>query len=425
MKNDTALFIFDDRTQTRPEFDRLRQQHEPLFSKHQRIIIRSTDPVELYVALILARDLKRELFYCHSYFEDNDVIELADKNQIDLVLFDHWLDGREGAVRTGAIAEDVAGDSLYIFTSGTTGTAKIARHKWATIAHSSAFAGDRLDHRTWLMSYSPTSYAGLQVFFSAYNNGGTIYFPPLGYDRIAHSICKYQVEVISATPTYWRLLISSWPSDLKPVRLEQATLGGEVIDQSILDQIKTFFAPHRLTHIYASTEAGTAIVTSDGKAGFPVEFLDRTEGVLLRIVDDKLQVKTPAPMAEYLGGGTVRTDDDWLLTGDSVEIRANRVFLVGREDGMINVGGMKVSPDEVETALHTLDEIVDCRVFAKKSPLVGSIVVAEVVTRDNIPPDPRSIKKRLRLLMADYKVPQMLISVSEIEATPHGKKARK
>lgn len=418
------LFIWDDRTVAGPEFDQILAAQRPLFSNHQRIMLRSADNLEVCIALFLARELGGELFLCHSFFDDESARELAATHKADLLLLDGWTTTKQAIVHCDSGVSSSAEGSLHIFTSGTTGTAKIACHRWSSIQHSSGFVDDRLSGRTWLMTYSPTTYAGLQVFFSAVNNSGSIFFPPPDFGATARSLAGHGVEVISATPTYWRLLINSWPPDLPHVALEQATLGGEVIDQSILDLIDKFFQPRGLTHIYASTEAGTAIVTSDRLAGFPVEGLDRTEGVRLRIIDDKLQVKTPAPMAEYVGGKSVLTDDNWLITGDRVEVKHGRVFFVGREDGMINVGGMKVSPDEVETALHSLDEVVDCRVFAKKNPIVGSLVVAEVVTVDGVKLDVRSVKERLRHKLADYKVPQVFLSVPRIEASPHGKKVR-
>ena len=388
-------------------------------------MIHSSDPLYQAVALILARELKSELFLCHAFFKSAQVEKLRADHRVDLLLQnDSW----EEPGQITSLADTTPADNegcLYVFTSGTTGEPKIARHRWATIQYSSEYVSERLSGRTWIMTYSATSFAGLQVFFSAINSDGTIYYPPAEYDKMAAGMSNHGVTIISGTPTFWRMLISSWPSDVPSVKLEQATLGGEIVDQAILDSIKSFFAPTRLTHIYASTEAGTAIVVSDGRAGFPIEYLDRQEGVQLQVVDGLLQVKTPAPMSGYVDGRSISTDDGWLRTDDAVEMRDGRVYFVGRQDGMINVGGLKVLPEEVELALQSLPQVTDSRVFAKRSPILGSIVAAEIVMQNDTKLNAKEIKSKLRAILADYKVPQVFLPVSKIEATPHGKKSRR
>jgi acyl-coenzyme A synthetase/AMP-(fatty) acid ligase len=418
------LFLIGERPISRSQFDSLIERFTPVFSRHRRILIHSDDPLEQNLALVLSRNLKRELFLCHSYFDSERVQTVSDSYQVDLLLREGWLDNAGGTIGEFDPASETSGGSLYVFTSGTTGEPKIARHEWSTIQHSAAYVDELLSHRKWMMTYSPSTYAGLQVFFSACNSGGSIYYPPSSFEQMARGMSARDVEIVSGSPTFWRLLISSWPSDVPRPKLLQATLGGEVVDQDILDNIKSFCSPRRITHIYASTEAGTAVVVSDGRAGFPVEYLDRDRKVQLRIVDDILQVKTPAPMAEYVGRKASVTDDGWLITGDVVEIRDGRVYIWGREDGMINVGGLKVLPEEVETVLQSFEEVVDCRVFAKPSPILGSLVAAEIVLADGVTFDQKTMKQKLRKMLVEYKVPRLLIPVPIIEATPHGKKNR-
>lgn len=425
MNNDSPFFVFDDQSITSSDFDAMLDRFRSLFTRHRRILIHSDDAVELNLALILSRNLKRELFLCHSFFSADTIRTLSTTHQIDLTLRQGWIDKSGQFIQESDSLVQENGDCLYVFTSGTTGEAKIAQHQWSTIQYSSAYVNERLSARKWMMTYSPTSYAGLQVFFSAFNSGGTIYYAPSNIELMARGMVDHRVEIVSGTPTFWRMLISAWPANLSPVRLEQVTLGGEIVDQDILDSIESFFRPNSMTHIYASTEAGTAVVVSDGIAGFPVKYLDRKRGVRLRIVDGLLQVKTPASMTRYVGGQSMVTDDGWLMTGDAVEIRQDRVYFKGRQDGMINVGGLKVMPEEVETALQAIDGIVDCRVFSKPSPILGSMVAAEVVLGDGLTLNPQFLKNELRKALAEYKIPLVFAPVPQIEATPHGKKSRR
>lgn len=420
--SDRILFYIHDDEVHRADFAGWVEDYTARFDPHRRIIIRPDNPVRLNAAMIAARDTNKELFVCHDYFSDGDIRRLYQKHQCDMIeIF---------SGDTVLLQEEepkVKGDTgyLYVFTSGTTGEAKCARHRWNAIEYSSGFVGSRLKNKTWMQAYSPTSYAGLQVFFSAYNNGGIIYYPPDDYEKTARGMVRFNVEVLSATPTYWRLLIASWPDDLPVVRLEQATLGGEVIGQDILDAVRGRFDPGRLTHIYASTEAGTAIVVSDGLAGFPETMLTEKRETVLRIVDDTLEIKAPAAMEGYLGRDSNIDEEGWVKTGDMVEKRGDRFFFLGRSDGMINVGGLKVIPEEVEEALNNLEEIRDSHVFARKSPIVGALVMAEVVVKAGTEFDEPALKDKLKKSLAEHKIPKVIVPVEQIGISEHGKKIRR
>ncbi len=422
--NSVPSFIINDRLITREKFAAFMEVYRPLVVEHSRIVVHTDDPIFLNVLLILCRTLKKELFACHAYFKEDDVESLVSKYSADLLLTRLMSTGMERALKLKKEPIPDGEGCLYVFTSGTTGEAKIARHCWHKIALSADFVGERLKGKRWLLCYSPTSYAGLQVFFSAYQNAGTIYYPLGGYEQTAYDLSKYEIQIISATPTYWRLLMASWPSDLPRPRLVQATLGGEIVTQDILDAIRGFFKPEKLTQIYASTEAGTAIVVSDDRAGFPLDYLEDQSRVPLRIVDNVLEIKAHAGMEGYLNRESSVTSDGWVRTGDAVEIRGDRVYFLGRQDGMINVGGLKVLPEEVEAALTALEEIRDARVFAKKSPLVGAVVVAEVVMDPQIPFDEPGLKAKLKKRLPEYKIPRMIMPVEKIEISEHGKKRR-
>jgi len=417
------LFIITDKTISADDFFNIKDKYLARFETHRRIIMQAQSPLDLNAAMIAAREAGKELFVCHRHFKEDEMRQLYRKHECDLMIIK--TDKAEIVEEDRPGIETSGRGFIYVFTSGTTGEAKIARHRWDSIEHSSAFVGDRLKNKCWMMCYSPTSYAGLQVFFSAFNNNGKIYYPPSNYEQIARGMAKNEVRVVSATPTFWRLLITSWPEDLPAVKLEQATLGGEIITQDILDAIKKRFRPERITHIYASTEAGTAIIVSDGLAGFPEKLLDTEKGVSLRIVDDLLEIKAPGAMEGYLGRESNISNEGWVMTGDMVESREGRIFFLGRADGMINVGGMKVLPEEVEGALNSLEEIRDSRVYAKRSPIIGSLVMAEVVLNPGTAFDELSIKNRLKNILADYKIPKVIVQTEEIGISEHGKKLRK
>lgn len=277
--------------------------------------------------------------------------------------------------------------SVTILTSGTTGKPKAVRHTWASLCRPVRVKREA-ESLPWLLTYRPHLYAGLQVCMQCFASGGTLVVPDAGatVDRIVGLMAREQVACASATPSYWRqLLILSSADKLTKINLRQITLGGEVVDQHVLDMLKGAFPNARITHIYATTELGRCFSVVDGMAGFPARFLDAvsTDGVELRIHEDELQVRSANAMHGYDAQSgainAVHSSDNWFPTGDLVRREGDRVLFVGRETDIINVGGNKVSPQEVERVLRSVAGVADVRVYAKKSSMVGQLVAAEIV----------------------------------------------
>lgn len=275
------------------------------------------------------------------------------------------------------------------------------------------------------MAYSPTAFAGLQVFFSAWNNEGVIYYGDPDFRKAANIIAHKNVEVISATPTFWRMLIVNWPGELPRPRLLQATLGGEAVRQDILDNIRTFFKPERITHVYASTEAGSTISVSDGLEGVPSSWLERKGDVEIRIRDGHLEIKSANMMKGYLQSeNNPLTEDGWIRTPDLVELMGNRIYFRGREDGIINIGGNKISPEIVEGTINSLAEVADSVVYARSSPIVGSLVAADVQLKPGAKRTVKDLKEELRGVLPAWQIPQYVRIVDAIGISESGKKRR-
>jgi acyl-coenzyme A synthetase/AMP-(fatty) acid ligase len=419
------LFICNNSPISPEEFNELIKQTDALFEPFSHILIKIDHPLLFNAALLSAYRKKAYLYVCPAHYSQEEVDLALQKLSIEL-----YVSNQKDVFKTTtltptakAIPSDKAG-ALYIFTSATTGPAKITEQNWEKIQHSAKQA-KKLQGSTWLMAYAIFSYAGLQVFFSAYHNQGTIYYPQEQDPKLAEHLVQHKVSVISATPTYWKMIISRWPKNVAPLSLEQATIGGEIVNQDVLDLIKKFFQPKRLTHIYASSEAGTTIVVSDEKEGFPVEYLHKDKDIQLRVDGNMLQIKSPYGMTTYLNAQAPFTPDGWITTGDLVEIRGDRVYFLGRADEVINVGGLKVNPEEVERVLCQLDEIAESSVYAKKSPITGNIVAADIVIKPGYALDLDSIYKRLHGYLQDFKIPRLIKQVQQIKVGPSGKKIRR
>jgi acyl-CoA synthetase (AMP-forming)/AMP-acid ligase II len=185
---------------------------------------------------------------------------------------------------------------------------------------------------------------------------------------------RFGVDAISATPTFWRRsFLTIDDSRLAGLRLAQISLGGEPVAQDLLDRLRATYPSARLTHIYASSEAGACIVVSDGRAGFPKEWLGgpRPNGVEIRAEDGRLFVRSP--------WASLDSSEGWIDTGDRVRVLEDRVEIVGRSEGLvINVGGAKVAAAEVAEVILGHPDVAWCAVKPKKAPIVGQLPVAEV-----------------------------------------------
>ena len=262
---------------------------------------------------------------------------------------------------------------LWLLTSGSTGRPKRIGHTLASLTT----VNRAQTPRRWLCPYSPGTYAWWQLVTLGLMQPGQdlVIVDPSELDTWGEVAAKFQVDAVSGTPTFWRQSLMRDRDQLAQVPLAQITLGGEPVDQAILDQLATVFPRARLSWIYASSEVGASVVVHDGKAGFPVEWLDRDSAgtTTLSVIDDELVVGS---RHQGLGiEGAVRT-------GDRVVIEDGRVHIVGRVDrDEINVGGMKVSASAVRDVLLSHPDVAWASVTGRKAPVVGQVVTAQVVPR--------------------------------------------
>lgn len=311
-------------------------------------------------------------------------------------------------------------------TSGTTGTPKLIAHTLASLSRTVKRNTEVGAALTWGLLYDPCRFAGLQVVLQSLIGGSMLALPStLDFEDQVSSLLEGRVNAISATPALWRKLLQD--GRVKALRLRQATLGGEVVDQSILNALRKAFTTARIVHIYASTEAGTGFVVRDGRAGFPSQWLTEREGPVPLRVDEngRLWIKpgvlaTAAVISERLD------DDGFLDTDDLVRVDGDRVYFSGRASGAINVGGNKVHPEEVEAHLRSIPGVADARVFGRASSLMGQLVVAEVVAEPSEALDHlrRQIQARCRDELLPWQRPTLITFTKALVESAAGKRDR-
>ena len=209
-------------------------------------------------------------------------------------------------------------------------------------------------------------------------------------------------------------------------------LSGEIADQAVLDGLSRAFPEASIGHAYASTEAGVGFAVNDGLEGFPASMIGQNrDGVEMKVVDGSLRIRSTRTAHAYVGrNAAALTDGDGFVdTGDMVELRGDRYHFVGRRGGIINIGGLKVHPEEIEAVINRHAEVRMSRARSRKSPITGSIVVADVILADGCDVS-RSDAIRNEILadcrtsLAPHKVPAMIKFVSALDVTAAGKLAR-
>jgi acyl-CoA synthetase (AMP-forming)/AMP-acid ligase II len=311
----------------------------------------------------------------------------------------------------------------FLPTSGTTGIPKLIGHSLASLTRhiSKKYYGDTC---IWGSMYSFRRFAGLQVFLQCwYSLSPLVLSPETGsLDIIVKTLTENGCNSLSATPTMWRKL--SMSESFSSLELVQITLGGETIDQQILNLLSDSFPNARITHIYASTELGVGFVVRDKRAGFPITYLREHSD------DGKFSIGDNGRLLSLLPVNDENIDYDcnqWLDTGDVVSIVGDRVMFLGRSNGSINVGGNKVMPEEVETVIQELDEINIVHVRPKKSAIVGNLLEAVVVLNPGNKLDAAlkaKIVNQCRTRLDGFKVPAFVVESTGLELTESGKLLR-
>ncbi|MCU7729748.1 AMP-binding protein [Actinoplanes sp. KI2] len=300
-------------------------------------------------------------------------------------------------------------ERLWLLTSGSTGRPKRVGH---TLDSLTTVRGTQ-EPRTWLCPYSPGTYAWWQVVTLSLTQPGQdlVVIEPSELDIWAQIASEHGVTAASGTPTFWRQAIHRDGEALARVPLRQITLGGEPVDQAILDQLRQIFPAARISWIYASSELGASIVVHDGRAGFPQEWLDRSapDRPSISVDGDELVIRSP-----YHGVGLTGA----VRTGDRVEIIDGRVHIVGRlNSDEINVGGSKISAGLVRHVLTSHPQVAWARVTSRKAPIVGRMVAAEVVlapAADRAEVDETALVKWCGDRLPDYGVPRRIRFLEEI-----------
>ncbi len=410
------------------------------------VLIATGEQLSTAVALIELDGLARRIVLCTPDLSPSQLAAVAAIAQADAIVADasgprlpadYGLSVYPiGRHRLAPAVERRAGQATewILLTSATTGAPKLVVHTLASLAGALPQQAEAGARTVWSTFYDIRRYGGLQIYLRAVRSGA-----PLVLSAAAETVREFferaasaGVTHISGTPSHWRRALMS--GDANILRPQYVRLSGEVADQAVLDQLRAVYPAARIAHAFASTEAGVAFDVEDGRAGFPAALVEQPrDSIDLRVVGGTLRIRSSRNAARYLGDAApLAGGDGYVDTGDLVELVDGRYYFRGRRGGVINVGGLKVHPEEVEAVLNADPRVRMSLVRARRSPITGAVVVADVV-----PADPaiagaalagEAVKGELleacRRALPAHKVPVSLRFVASLAVTAAGKLVR-
>ncbi len=410
------------------------------------VLIATTDQLIAAAALIELDGVARRMVLCPPSLPAESLASIVRSAEADAIVSDRTMDGLGTAkVRSfihcngKIVAKGDRPSGRYetewvLLTSGTTGVPKLVVHTLASLAGAIDIGKPGNERAVWSTFYDIRRYGGLQIFLRAMLTGSSLLLSSertSTVDFLAFA-AAHGVTHISGTPSHWRrALMSSSAHLLAP---EYIRLSGEIADQGILNHLAQAYPNARIAHAFATTEAGVAFAVNDGISGFPMNVLTRTPGVEMKVENGTLRIRSARTASRYLDKehGPLKDADGFVDTKDLIDLRNERYYFGGRRDGVINVGGLKVHPEEVEEVINRHPEVHMSLVRTKKNPITGALVVADVVLRSS--PGPRSDGGRLiqqdilllcRQELASHKVPATITFVTTLAVAESGKLIRR
>ncbi len=312
---------------------------------------------------------------------------------------------------------------LVLFSSGSTGKSKASLHDFVKILDKFKARRKRLRTLTFLLL---DHIGGINTLFYTLSNGGTIVtVEGRSPEEVCRAVETHRVELLPTSPTFLNLLLISEAYrrfDLSS--LELITYGTEPMPASTLGRLNEVFLTVRLQQTYGLSELG--ILRSKSRDSKSLWVKVGGEGFETKVVDGVLWIRAHSAMMGYLNAPSPFDDEGWFNTEDMVEVDGDYIRILGRKTEIINVGGEKVYPSEVESVLLQMDNVKDATVRGEPNPIMGNIVSATLNLFE--PEDLASLKKRIREFCGDrlprHKVPQKIEIADGEQHGPRFKKLR-
>lgn len=315
---------------------------------------------------------------------------------------------------------------LILFSSGSTGAPKAMIHNLDTLVDS---YGDKKQKQINMLVFLMFDHiGGINTMLNILSMNATMIIPQ---NRNADDICKlieeYKIAVLPSSPTFLNLILinrSYEKYDLSSLRM--ITYGTETMPEGLLGRLKAVFSKVKFLQTFGTSETGIATTSSKSSSSTFMKIDD--ENLEYKIVDNELWLRSKTQILGYLNRSMESfTNDGWFKTGDLVELdNEGFIKIIGRNKEIINVGGQKVLPSEVESVLLGMDEIEDCLVYGEQNAITGQSVSCDVVLKSGVEADGLKIlvRKFCKDKLDNFKIPTRVNVVQKTEFTERFKKSR-
>jgi len=312
---------------------------------------------------------------------------------------------------------------LVLFSSGSAGNCKAVVHDFVSLLNKFKTKRHRFRTLTFLLF---DHIGGINTLLYTLSNGGCIItVQNRNTEVVCDAIEKYKVQLLPTTPTFLNLLLlSETYKEYDLSSLKVITYGTEVMPVHTLGRFNNLFPDVRFLQTYGLSEIG--ILRSKSKESDSLWVKLGGDGFKVRVVDGLLEIKSRSAMLGYLNAPSAFTEDGWLKTGDSAEVDGEYVKILGRESDMINVGGQKVYPAEVEGLLQLMIGVEEVVVCGESNPIIGQMVKAavKVNTGETTAEFRKRMQRYCRNKVSKFKIPQKIVIVNNSLHSERFKKVR-
>jgi acyl-CoA synthetase (AMP-forming)/AMP-acid ligase II len=341
------------------------------------------------------------------------------------------LDGAASATAGGygrLVADGASG--LVLLSSGSTGAPKAILHNFDSLVEEKLGKSARVGGRpaNILMFLLFDHIGGINSLLGALRIGGSVILPKRRTpDEICALIEKHGIRLLPTSPTFLNLLLIAGfqnQYDLSSLRL--ISYGTEPMPEELLKRVNAAFPQARLLQTFGTSETGISTTTSESSRSTYFKISD--ENVQFRIVDEELQLKSTTQFLGYLNyPSDSLTEDGWFRTGDLVEENADGFIKIkGRAKEIINVGGEKVLPLELESILLSSPLIDDCMVYGRPNSITGQSVCVDIQPRGEM--TRAELRKHVAEFLSDkvdpFKIPSKVNLVDAVTVSERFKKRR-
>jgi len=312
---------------------------------------------------------------------------------------------------------------LILFSSGSTGKNKAAVHDLNGLLEKFKIPRHSLRSITFLLY---DHIGGVNTMLYTLSNAGCIVtVRNRTPDEVLKAVDKYKIQLLPTSPTFINLILLSEAYKRHDLNsLKTVTYGTEPMPESTLKRFHELLPRIKMLQTYGLSEVG--ILRSKSKSSDSLWVKVGGEGFETRIVDGILQIKAKSTMLGYLNAPSPFTEDGWFNTDDLVEVDGEYIRVLGRKSEIINVGGEKVYPAEVESVIQEVENIAEVTVYGEKNPIIGNIVCAKVTLIKQ--EDKKQIITRIKIncssKLQKYKVPVKIQTIEGIQHTERYKKKR-